>query len=252
MDSSREKLQKCRPCGKRFSSRSKYIKHRKICLIRQENITHTRNDQTVNMTKEKNSKQIENKKESRPTRPSCFVRLERLSNKKIEKYTRTKPLSSSERTEKPETISLVYNCEKCKALFNRNSKLIRHKLDCYRAKTVKPVLPRIKECSIHITRLTSVDIKQATKPTNQDQLCKYCNKNFKNSKKLLKHLKKEHSHKYKCSECSCSSNNRTLLGFHEFTHQMKKYSCDFCPEDFFTKFDLVRHKGECRQVHPEL
>lgn len=75
--------------------------------------------------------------------------------------------------------------------------------------------------------------------------CTFCNKKYKNTKSLSKHVKHCHVRKqlgFKCDMCRRVYDSKAQLEKHTaLAHINKEYICDICGKTFFIKSKLVVH-----------
>ena len=117
---------------------------------------------------------------------------------------------------------MKYRCNKCPAVFKAFSGLDKH-----------------HEKSHDRARVSGVMV---------DLPCPKCSRTFKDVTMFINHSRDHEENQYECEECRwCFESYARLHGHCRSTHDMMKFSCDTCGEDFNNNEDLYR-RAKCKHI----
>lgn len=81
-----------------------------------------------------------------------------------------------------------------------------------------------------------------TEHSNNNKICDYCGRAFKNVANLKVHISYSHSGSAECDICGIKYKNQWCLARHRAkSHDVKDYKCSKCPELFRSQYDKQKH-----------
>ena len=131
-------------------------------------------------------------------------------------------------------------CDRCVALFTRESDLSVHKLDHARE------VFECGQCPASFANQTQLEEHVASHSENKPLECSVCKLRFRYPCFLKSHMRTHTGEKpFRCKQCPAAFCQMSGLCDHLHSHKERVYKCDKCPAEFTMSSRLKRHK----QIH---
>lgn len=173
------------------------------------------------------------------------------------------------------TESKQYICKLCEKSFSKSSLLLRHSFVhdrtaakfccflCCRSFTQKVTLKRHLKDLVCERKLLKQQQKPpsppprkaALSPTDRNNICIYCDKNFLKPSDLDRHIRTHTNERiFECTKANCKKafKLKDTLNRHLATHEDKNFTCIVCSSTYMSKKTLQNHMRVHRHISFEL